>query len=79
MVDESTSGSAESPAPKPQTPAPATAAQISLLMAEMGRKGGKLGGKRRMQTMTARQRKALAKKAATARWAARTSDPDGEH
>lgn len=45
-----------------------TAAQISLLMAELGRKGGKIGGKRRMQTMTGEERKRVAKKAARARW-----------
>jgi len=47
---------------------PATSAQISLVMAELGRKGGKIGGKRRMKTMTAKKRKAIARKAARARW-----------
>jgi hypothetical protein len=37
-------------------------------MAAMGRKGGKIGGKRRLETMTATQRSAAAKKAAQARW-----------
>jgi len=37
-------------------------------MAELGRKGGKVGGKRRLETMTATQRKAVARKAAQARW-----------
>lgn len=50
------------------TPDPATKAQISLLMSEMGRKGGKKGGKRRLETMTSNERKAVAKKAAQARW-----------
>lgn len=45
-----------------------TQAQISLLMADLGRKGGKIGGKRRLQTMTAAERKKIAKKAADARW-----------
>lgn len=45
-----------------------TKAQISLLMAEMGRKGGKIGGKRRLETMTAKERIAVARKAAKARW-----------
>jgi len=40
----------------------------SRIMAEMGRKGGKIGGKRRLQTMTAAQRKKVARKAARARW-----------
>jgi len=41
-------------------------------MAEMGRRGGKAGGpkggKARMASLTPKQRKALAKKAALARW-----------
>jgi len=48
--------------------APPTSAQISLVMAELGRKGGKIGGKRRLETMTAQERKKVAKKAANARW-----------
>jgi hypothetical protein len=51
---------------------PATREQISALMAEMGRKGGKIGGKRRMETMTPAARKRAAKKAAEARWHNRT-------
>lgn len=47
---------------------PATKAQISLLMAELGRKGGKKGGKRRLETMTATERSQIARKAALARW-----------
>ena len=47
---------------------PPTTAQISILMADMGRRGGKIGGKRRLETMSAKQRKAIAKKAAQARW-----------
>jgi len=42
---------------------------ISRVMAAMGRKGGKVGGKRRLTTMTAEQRHEVAKKAAQARWA----------
>ena len=42
---------------------------LSTYMAEIGRKGGKVGGKRRLQTMTAASRKRLATKAAKARWA----------
>jgi hypothetical protein len=45
-----------------------TKAQISMLMASLGRKGGKIGGKRRLQTMTAEERKDVARKAARARW-----------
>jgi hypothetical protein len=47
---------------------PPTKDQVSLLMATLGRKGGKIGGKRRLQTMTAKQRTAVARRAAKARW-----------
>lgn len=40
-----------------------------MLMAEMGRRGGRIGGKRRLQTMTAKERSTVARKAAKARWA----------
>jgi hypothetical protein len=41
---------------------------ISQVMAEMGRKGGKKGGKRRLVTMTAEERSQVALKAARSRW-----------
>jgi len=41
----------------------------SRVMSAMGRKGGKVGGKRRLVTMTAEQRQAVALKAAQTRWA----------
>jgi len=47
---------------------PPTKSQISLLMAELGRKGGKKGGKRRLETMTSTERIEIARKAAQARW-----------
>jgi len=47
---------------------PPTQAQISAVMSELGRRGGKIGGKRRMETMTARERQKVARKAAQARW-----------
>jgi hypothetical protein len=37
-------------------------------MASIGRKGGQIGGKRRLKTMTGAQRRTIAKKAARARW-----------
>ena len=43
-------------------------ALLSEVMAAMGRKGGKIGGKRRLETMTASVRKKAASKAARARW-----------
>jgi hypothetical protein len=47
---------------------PPTKAQISLVMARLGRKGGKKGGKRRLETMTAEERSKIARDAALARW-----------
>jgi hypothetical protein len=47
---------------------PTNAALLSKVMAEMGRKGGLIGGKRRLETMTPQERSRAAKKAAKARW-----------
>jgi hypothetical protein len=44
---------------------------IAAVMREMGRKGGKIGGKRSLETMTPEQRTARAKKAVAAREAKR--------
>jgi hypothetical protein len=49
-------------------PSPAVPASISEYMAQIGSKGGKIGGKKRLKTMTAEQRKKAAQKAAKARW-----------
>jgi hypothetical protein len=45
-----------------------TKAQISRIMSAMGTKGGKIGGKRRLVTMTPEERSRVALKAAHARW-----------
>jgi hypothetical protein len=45
------------------------------VMREMGAKGGKIGGKRRLETMTDAQRTRSAKKAAKARWAKAKKTP----
>ncbi len=45
-----------------------TQAEISAFMREMGQRGGRIGGKRRLETMTPQQRSAAALKAARARW-----------
>ena len=45
---------------------------ISEVMAELGRKGGKIGGKRSLQTMTPEERSARAKKASEAAAKVRT-------
>jgi ABC-type branched-subunit amino acid transport system substrate-binding protein len=42
---------------------------VQQVMREMGAKGGKIGGKRRLETMTDEQRTKSARKAAKARWA----------
>lgn len=50
------------------TPADLQPAQISAYMAALGRKGGKVSGAKRMQNLTEDERKAIALKAARARW-----------
>jgi hypothetical protein len=57
--------------PEPQAEVPkvnAPPANISEYMAAIGRKGGQIGGKRRLKTMTKAQRSKIAAKAAKARW-----------
>lgn len=46
----------------------ASPTSLSEYMAAIGRKGGKIGGKRRLKTMTKEQRRKIASKAAKARW-----------
>jgi hypothetical protein len=48
---------------------------VQQVMREMGAKGGKIGGKRRLETMTDEQRRRSAKKAARARWAKAKKTP----
>ncbi|MGA7220622.1 MAG: hypothetical protein WBX38_20070 [Candidatus Sulfotelmatobacter sp.] len=55
-------------APAPPVSAPASPANISEYMAAIGRKGGQIGGKRRLKTMTKAERSKIAAKAAKARW-----------
>ena len=51
-----------------EVPALPTPFALSEYMAGIGRKGGKIGGKRRLKTMAAAERKKVATKAAKARW-----------
>ena len=46
-----------------------TRSEISRVMAAMGRKGGKLGGKKRAEHMTEEERSNASAMAARARWA----------
>ena len=63
LVEQSTQ---ETDLPKPEPVA--VPSDLSAYMSAMGRKGGMVGGKRRLVTMTAAQRKKVAAKAAKARW-----------
>ncbi|MGC2109006.1 MAG: hypothetical protein WA655_05775 [Candidatus Korobacteraceae bacterium] len=58
--------------PEPEEPAAPQAAippaNLSEYMSAIGRKGGQIGGKRRMKTMTKEQRTKIARKAAKRRW-----------
>jgi hypothetical protein len=58
----------------PETEVASEKSVVSKVMAEMGRKGGKIGGKRRLVTMTRSQRSRVARKAALARWRNRKKD-----
>jgi hypothetical protein len=51
-----------------------TKALFSEIMREIGRKGGKIGGKRSLETMTPEERSARAKKASMAAAKKRTAD-----
>jgi hypothetical protein len=65
IVDQSTGeATAESTTPPP--------ANLSEYMAAIGRKGGQIGGKRRLKTMTKAERSRVAAKAAKARWKKKT-------
>lgn len=68
IVDQS-AGDAREAHETPESIAPVN---LSEYMAAIGRKGGQIGGKRRMKTMTKEQRKKIAAKAAKTRWSKRT-------
>ena len=65
MFEEHMEKAGEAAEPQPDVPD----VNLSTYMAEIGRKGGKVGGKRRLQTMSPAARKRVASKAAKARWA----------
>jgi hypothetical protein len=73
IVDQSTSDTPEPPQ-GPQTPPTAMPPDLSIYMATIGRKGGQIGGKRRMKTMTKAERSKVAAKAARARWGGKKRD-----
>lgn len=52
-----------------------TDAEIRKVMATLGRRGGKVGGKRRLITLTQEQRSQIAYKAAQARWGKQAKKP----
>jgi hypothetical protein len=51
-----------------------SSSEISRVMAEMGRRGGKIGGKKRAEGMTRERRVEIALKAARSRWDNRLKD-----
>ncbi len=68
IVDQSTRGQPSEPESVVTPTAPMPPADLSQYMAAIGRKGGQIGGKRRMKTMTKEARRKVAAKAARARW-----------
>jgi hypothetical protein len=65
IVDRSTD---EKPQEAVKPAPPESRVNLSEYMASIGRKGGQIGGKRRLKTMTAAERHKAAAKAARARW-----------
>jgi hypothetical protein len=57
---------------------PLVPASVSEYMATIGRKGGKIGGKRRLSTLTAHERKIIASAAAKARWNKERKSPSNK-
>jgi hypothetical protein len=55
---------------------PTVTASISEYMATIGRKGGQIGGKRRLKTLSDKERKRIATAAATARWRKAPKTPE---
>jgi hypothetical protein len=53
------------------TSRPAVPKSVSKVMAQMGSKGGRIGGKRRLITRTDEKRREIASQAAKARWGKR--------
>jgi hypothetical protein len=54
--------------PKPKKPSKAPAPKKNPHAVALGRRGGKVGGKARAEALTAEERRAIAVKAARARW-----------
>jgi hypothetical protein len=65
IVDQSTGEAPQIEEVQPPTSKPVN---LSEYMAAIGRKGGQIGGKRRLKTMTKEQRRKVAARAARARW-----------
>jgi hypothetical protein len=57
---------------------PAPPSNLSEYMAAIGRKGGKIGGKSRLKTMTKDRRRRIATKAAKTRWKKVKQSPSGK-
>jgi hypothetical protein len=66
MVQRSTEDATEFPKPRRKVPK-----SVRDVMSAMGKKGGRIGGKRSLITLTDEERKDRALKAARARWAKR--------
>lgn len=65
IVKMSTEESANKEPPKERTP---IQTPIQEYLAEIGRKGGLIGGKKRAEKLTPERRKEIAQKAANTRW-----------
>jgi hypothetical protein len=72
LVEQSTAPQEVSPRP------PTVTASVSEYMAAIGRKGGTIGGKRRLSTLTPLERKEIASAAAKARWNKERKSPSNK-
>jgi hypothetical protein len=68
MVQRSTGEMPDTPAPRPRK---LSKQDVSRIMSAMGKKGGKIGGKRSLETLSPEERRERAAQAAKARWSKR--------
>jgi hypothetical protein len=76
MASSKNGGSAQAKKASQKRDGADTKSVISAYMSTIGSKGGKIGGKRRLKTMSPEERKKAAQKAARARWQNRRNVAD---
>jgi hypothetical protein len=74
MVQMATEETDQKPPRKSSSKTQVSKSDISRVMSALGSRGGRIGGKRRLQTMTPEERSRIALKAAKARWGKKKRD-----